>query len=313
MIRPLRVAALLLLLVPSCGPISTVAGGLKARKDAGKKPDQPFGASGIPPQLRGSGTPVAAGGNLPAKKIEITPDNEIAWTDPDNPDAGIPELGDLLAKQKKNTPWEEKPEIARQRSARENKPILIWFTDSQRSPACKILARELFEKREFEVWAKENFVRLRVDGNTRQKDPNLSMGDAMDKEVRTQDYVEDMKKRYKILGYPALLVLSSDGTVVGRYKGFRSGDADYTWGLLKQGQMVAQKANAEWRAGLSAKGYREWQDQSGNKVFAKLGRYASGKLSLVEPDGRRSQTTETRLSDSDREWIKQQKAARGLQ
>lgn len=313
MIRPLRVATFLVLLLPSCGPISTISDSVKARRDAGKKEEQPFGSTGIPPQLRGKGTAVAGGGNTPAQKIEITPDSEISWTDPDNPDAGVPQLNDLLALQKKNVAWESDEGVARQRAAREGKPILVWFTDSQRSPACKILIRELFEKKDFETWSKEKFVRLRVDAYARQRDPNLSIGEAQDLEVRAKNRVADMKERYKVLGYPTLLVLSGDGAVVGRYKGFRSGDADYMWGLMKQGEMVASKANAEWRAGLAKKGYREWQDRKGNKVFAKLGRYSEGRLSLVEPDGRRSQTTEVKLSDSDQEWIKQQKAMRGIQ
>ena len=58
-----------------------------------KKKDEPFGPTGIPPQLRAknsdAGTPVVAGGNVPGKTpaLNFTPEEDIVYTDPDNPDA----------------------------------------------------------------------------------------------------------------------------------------------------------------------------------------------------------------------------------
>jgi len=260
----------------------------------------------------GGGTAVAAGSNVPISPTMITPDNEISWTDPDHPENGIPELSTLMAAPKKGL-WEDNESIARQRAVRDGKPLLIYFTDSQRSPTSRQLDDELFAKKDFEQWAKEKFVRLRIDAYPRVKDPNLSMEQATEKEIENKAYIAEMNKRYKVMGYPALLVLSPSGDVIGRYKGYKAGGADYTWGLLKQGQGLAAKAGNEWRSGLMQKGYREWQDRSGNKVFAKLLSYSNGTLYLVEPDGRRSRTVENRLSDPDRDWIKQQKLLRGIQ
>jgi thioredoxin-related protein len=278
-----------------------------------KEAVKPFGPSGIPPQLRagGAGTPVTPGGNVTVAPVNITPESDIAWTDPDNPDAGIPELNTVLEAPKRG-PWDQSDRVAMRRASREGKPVLVWFTDSQNSPGCKALSAELFSKSEFESWVRDRFVRLRVDANTRQRGPNLSLDEVATKEANMRAYVAELKKRYKILGHPSVLILSPGGEVLGRYKGYRSGDAEFFWGLLRQGDIVAQKRFAEWRTGLEKKGYREWQDRSGRKVFAKLLAYADGKLLLVEPDGQRSRTQELRLSDADRDWIKQQKAMRGL-
>ncbi|HCQ38603.1 MAG TPA: hypothetical protein DIV39_05570, partial [Verrucomicrobiales bacterium] len=57
-------------------------------------------------------------------------------------------------------------------------------------------------------------------------------------------------------------------------------------------------------------GYREWADQQGRKVFARLTRYKSGQLILVEPDGRKIRASESRLSDADRTWIAAERAKR---
>lgn len=310
MIAPLLLS---LVLVPSCGHLTN----LVKSKDSGKKKDSPFGPTGIPSPLRASGgtggTPVAAGGNIaPSQPLQITPESDIAWTNPDDPDGGIPELAPLLAAPKKG-PWEESEAVAKQRASRENKPLLIWFSDSKNSPGCKGASAELFADHAFDAWAREKLVRLKVDAYTRQSDPNLSIGEGIDKEVRQRDYVTEMKKRYKVLGHPTFLILDSSGDVVAKYKGYHSGQAAYTWGLFKQGQALAEKTNSEWRAGLIKKGYRDWQDRKGNKVFAKLTGYAKGQLYLIEPDGQRSRTTESRLSDADQSWIKQQKAMRGIE
>lgn len=312
--HPRSAATLLLtiLLLPCCARFS----GLVKSKDAGKKkPDAPFGPTGIPSELRSAdaGTPIRFGGNVTlSQPLQVTAENDIAWTDPDNPEGGISELAPLLSAPKK-TLWEASETIARQRSSRENKPLLIWFSDSKNSPGCKGISAELFSDLAFNEWAKEKFVRLKIDSNVRLDDPNLSIGAGMDREIRMNHAVVEMKKRYKILGHPTFLVLASSGDVMATYKGYHSGQADYTWGLFRQGQSLAEKSNTEWRAGLMKKGYRDWQDRKSNKVFAKLVSYSKGQLALIEPDGKRSRTTEARLSDSDQSWIKQQKAARGIE
>ena len=302
---------LALLLVPSCAQL----GGLFGSGGGKEKEDQPFGPTGIPPELRGGaseGTPVVAGSNRPSATLQVTPESDIMWTDPDNPEGSVAELAPLMSAPKKG-PWEDNEAIAKTRASRENKSLLIWFSDSKNSPGCKRIAAELFADYGFNEWAKEKFVRLKIDTVVRPNDPDLSIGDALDKEVRMKNYVAELKKRYKVLGHPTFLILTSGGDVVATYKGYRAGQADYTWGLFRQGESIAAKANAEWRAGLMKKGYREWQDRKGNKVFARLTNYSKGQLYLVEPDGKRSRTSESRLSDSDQAWIKQQKAARGIE
>lgn len=278
----------------------------------------PFGATGIPPQLRAkgtdTGTAVTPGGNAvpPSAGLNLTPEDDIIFTDPDNPDAKLPDLSTLLSAPKRG-PWEESETIAKQRSAREGKPLLIWFTDSARSPMCKALAQELFATPDFEKWAAEKLIRLRVDAQVRENDPNLSLGEKETRLVDIKDYVARLKKTYKILGQPSVLMLNSSGEVIGRYRGYKRGDAEYFWGRLKHAEVVSTTAYQSWRAGLEKTGYREWQDRKERKVFAKLTGYANGTLTLIEPDGTRSRTQEKLLSDKDRDWIAEQKKLRNLQ
>lgn len=280
----------------------------------------PFGPTGIPPALRSksanAGTPVVAGGNA-AATLNVTPEEDIVFTDPDNPEANLPELTALLSNApKRSNPWEESETIAKQRASREGKPLLIWFTDSKNSPMCKALSQDLFSTPDFEKWALEKLVRLRVDANAAGSsfvtDKDISLGEKESRIVEVRNYGIRLKKQYKVLGYPSLIMLNPSGEVIGAYRGYKRGQGDYTWGLLKQGEAVSANAYQNWRAGLEKKGYREWKDRKERKIMAKLVSYSNGTLILIEPDGTRCRTDESKLCDNDRAWIAEQKKLRNL-
>ncbi len=258
------------------------------------------------------GAAVTPGGNVGQKQLEITPDEDLVFTDPDNPDAGIPELETLMAAPKRG-PWEDSETIARQTAAREGKPILIWFTDSARSPICRRLSEELLAKNDFGDWAEKHVVRLRVDANISVDDPNLSLDQVATRKVEIRRYIEGIKKRYKVRGHPTLLMLNPSGEVLWKESGYSAGEADYLWGLMKQAATVTAEQYKEWRKKLEGKGYRDWEGASGRKVFAKLVSYAEGNLILIEPGGVRYKTHESRLSREDKQWIREQKARRGIE
>ena len=281
----------------------------------------PFGGGSIPPQLRAKksddGTTVPPGGNANAAiENQLTPEEDIIFTDPDNLEAGLPELSAILTSPKRRGPWEESETIAKKRAAREGKPIVIWFTNSQMSPMCKTLNQELYATPDFTAWAADKVVLLKVDANVRAheslKDAE-TIGSAMDREVALKNYVATMKKRYKVLGHPYLVMLNPSGSVMLRRAGYKRGDADFYWGLIKQGEVASSHAQKSWRDELEKKGYREWKDRKGRAVFAKLTNYSDGTLTLIEPDGTRCRTDEKKLSDEDRDWIDEQKRLRGIQ
>jgi hypothetical protein len=282
--------------------------------DAGRTPADAAPPAVPPALVRRSGvdggTPVAPPAPVAA---QLTPEEEIVFTDPDNPDATLPELSTLLsAAPKRREAWEQSESVAKRRAAREGKPLLIWFTDSARSPMCKALNEELFSNPEFEKWAGEKLVRLRIDANVRLDETDLSLGEKESRLVDLGAYVTRMKKQYKVLGQPVLVLLNPAGEVIGRYRGYKRGEADFKWGLIKQGEAAATHGHRIWRESLEQKGYREWRDRQGRRVFARLVAYADGHLTLVEPDGTRSRTHEDKLSEEDREWIDGQKRNRGL-
>jgi hypothetical protein len=257
------------------------------------------------------GTEVQPGGNVESRQLSYTPEEDIAWTNPDDPDAGIPELETLMAAPKRG-PWEESETIARQTAARVGKPILIWFTDSSMSPACKALSAELFATQSFGIWAEKNVVRLRVDSTIHVDDLNLSLDEKISRQNELKSYVQRLKKRYKVLGHPTLLMLNMSGEVLWKDTGYKRGQADFVWGLIKQAAAVNSNQYQEWRKNLESKGYRKWEGSNGREVFAKLVTYSKGDLILIEPGGERYKTNESQLSKKDQKWIAEQKILRGI-
>jgi thioredoxin-related protein len=279
--------------------------------DAGTSP---FGPTGVPPHLRpkgfDEGSAVTPGGNQSqaqaealAKALDYDPSSDLAWTQADDADAGIPELEQIWKGATQGSRWLESESQALRESKKSGKPLLIWFNDKQIA-ASNTINTELLSTKDFEEWAHGNTVRLVVDMNPTGKDA--------DEVFRRTVHNRQLKKKYNARGFPTLVVLSPSGEVIGRYSGYRRGKEDYLWGQLKQGVSVAADNYKNWRSGLEKKGYREWSDGKGRAVFARLVHYHEGELVLVEPDGQRARTHENKLSSQDRLWIQQQKAARGI-
>lgn len=270
----------------------------------------PFGPTGIPAELRKKppegGVVVTAGGNRRIAPITNYSPDDLVWTDPDDPDAVIPELQGLMAVKPQDSPWRESEREAIRESKQSGKPLLVWFTDSSgRCPACQTLSSTLLTRSDFEVWASSNVVRLIADVGVKGKD--------IEDDARKKLYVRNLKKKYSVRGLPTLMVITPSGDVIGRYKNYRKGKEDFLWGQAKQGVMVANDRHKSWKETMENKGYRDWSDGKGKTIFAKLAAYNDGNLLLVEPDGQRARTHEKRLSAKDRVWIQHQKEQRGIQ
>lgn len=315
-ITVLFVAGLACCLICGCGFVGKLKSGGETEED------KPFGTSGIPPHMRArggqeGGTAVAAGGNQPGlpANFQITPDEDLIFTDPDNPDAIIPELSTLLAEQGASRgPWEKSDTVARKRAMRENKAMMIWFTDSGRSPMCKALDEELLSTPEFNAWAGENLVRLRIDSNLAAlgRDNELSLDEAETLRVDVKNYIDSMRRRYRVMGHPSVVILDAEGQVLTRYRGYRRGEAAVFFGKIRHSESVASRNNDRWRKKMEERGYREWRDSRGRTtIFARLVNYHKGTLVLVEPDGSQVRTREAHLSAADKAWIAEEKRKRG--
>jgi thioredoxin-related protein len=283
-------------------------------KKNAKKEVNPFGPTGIPKELRANPEVYGPAGEagVDAAQVSValanhTKAENIMWTDPDKMDQNIPELQKLLAGPKREV-WLKSETEAKRLAIREGKCVMIWFTDSVRSPLCKQLSEELFGQADFGDWARDHAIRLMVDQSAL-----MARGEKYDKEVSAQEYVETMKKKYKALGSPTVVVLSPQGELLAKYRGYTKGQAEFFWGQLKHSVNVGESEYQNWMKKLEKQGYRRWHDKQDRTLVARLVSYHKGEMVMVEPDGNRFRTKESSLSRADQDWIEAEKKKRGIQ
>lgn len=88
---------------------------------------------------------------------------------------------------------------------RQGRRVLVDFTGSDWCVWCKRLEGEVFESPEFQRWAGERFVLLRLDYPQRTPQSPL---------LKRQN--QELLAKYQIQEYPTVLFLDADGTEVGR-------------------------------------------------------------------------------------------------
>ena len=103
------------------------------------------------------------------------------------------------------TIWHESFEEAQAASLESGKPILADFTGSDFCTWCIKLKKDVFETSEFKSWASENVTLLELDYPKRGIQTPA---------IRRQN--SELKDRYKIQGYPTVLLLDSEGEVMGK-------------------------------------------------------------------------------------------------
>ncbi len=233
-------------------------------------------------------------------------EGDVTFTNPDNPTEDIAAITAAFSKKGSMQEWTDKYTKALQYSRREGLPLIIWFHDSFLNPASIKLGQELMDTREFDAWAKDKVVRLKLDSGIRTRDPdNRSRG--LDPE-----FINGRAAQFGVRTKPAVIVMSASGKVQGTLTGYNAGNGDAYLADLKRYVKQADQDFQEFKKTLEAKGYRTWHGaKDDTTLFAKLQKYdADQKLVwLREFDGRVSCTREQLLSQPDIDWIMKEKAA----
>lgn len=249
--------------------------------------------------------PTKVGRGVKIQGYELPSDDEIVWSDEEDPEADIGFDKAFKARPKRRTEWGKSLSRARRESMVSGKPILLWFTNLDRkAPNDVALTRQVFSDSDFRKWARKNVLRVQVDvsGGT------SGLSKLNDRQTRVDNYIEDLKKRYKVNGVPCLVVLAPSGQVTTQIRGYRR-DGQDAYRTKLEDQVATIKTNEKfWRGRMQKKGYRLWTGSNGLQLFAKLARFNQGELTLVEPTGRKLKTKVSQLSALDKAWIEAEKA-----
>jgi thioredoxin-related protein len=111
---------------------------------------------------------------------------------------------------------------AREEAKSSHKLLLLDFTGSDWCGWCIRLQREVFSKPEFEEYARDNLVLMKVD---------FPRAQALTAEVRSQN--QALAQKYGIQGFPTIVVLNESGKPVGAL-GYMPGGPSAFIGELKK-------------------------------------------------------------------------------
>lgn len=102
-----------------------------------------------------------------------------------------------------NLNWEENLETALQKAKTENKAVLVNFTGSDWCQWCIRLSDEVFSKSEFEDYAEDNLILVRLD-----------FPRSIEQSAETKLYNNQLAQRYGVQGFPTILLFNSQGKMV---------------------------------------------------------------------------------------------------
>ncbi len=101
--------------------------------------------------------------------------------------------------------WLESWTKATEAAKAAKKPILVAFIGSDWCSDSKKLDKEVFSTKEFNDWAQKSVILLKLDF------PHHTPQDAA---IKKQN--EDMAAKYKVKGYPTVLLLNAEGKQLGQ-------------------------------------------------------------------------------------------------
>ena len=95
---------------------------------------------------------------------------------------------------------------------KEKKALLLLFTGSDWCPPCKKLHHDVFDSQEFKDFAKKNLVLVELDF-PRKKENKLP--------AEQQKYNRALSRKFKVRGFPTVIILDADGNELERWVGYR--------------------------------------------------------------------------------------------
>lgn len=166
--------------------------------------------------------------------------------------------------------WEINPHFAFDRAQREQKPMLLLFTGQWNNHAMA-LSEEVFATKSFNEFVKENLVICYLNYERNITD--------------NPDVLRRIKEKFKVKGYPNVLLFNPNGDVEKGIRGYRTGrPVDYFNRLRAACLPILQSIEAQ-KAELVRYGYRDWSNYMGKVIFAKFLAQNGTKVQLQDASG----------------------------
>ncbi|MBL9159669.1 MAG: thioredoxin family protein [Verrucomicrobiales bacterium] len=168
--------------------------------------------------------------------------------------------------------WEINPHYAFDRAQREQKPLLLLFTGVW-NPQAMALSQEVFSTKSFNEYVKENLVICYLSYPRNYTD--------------APDALRRLKDKFKVKGYPNVLIFNPNGEVERGIRGYRTGrPIDYFNQLVATCTPVLESIKVQ-KSQLVASGYRDWSNYLGKLIFAKFVQRDATHVILEDASGQR--------------------------
>ncbi len=235
------------------------------------------------------------------KKVDNGSDEELIWTDPDNPDAEIPGLTAAFESRRQGNGWLGNLGRGISLARREGRPLIIWFHNSVTSPRSNRLGAHLLDTPKFNVWCQDRIIRVKLDAGASMDE---ATGDSARYSMRS---INALARRYGLSHFPGVVVVDPRGKVTARIDGY-DGFVGEVEGELKLGVEQAEQNYTNYKNELTQRGYREWRSRRGDRLFAKLQRYdeVNQVVYLRDPGGKVSRTRLDRFCREDIAYLDEQ-------
>ncbi len=101
-----------------------------------------------------------------------------------------------------NLEWETNLETALKKAQSENKSVLVNFTGSDWCIWCQRLNNEVFSQKEFEKFAEENLILVKID-----------FPKNIEQTMETKMYNNQLAQRFGVEGFPTIFLLNKNGEI----------------------------------------------------------------------------------------------------
>lgn len=184
--------------------------------------------------------------------------------------------------------WEINPHFAFDRAQREQRPLMLLFTADWNTQALA-LSQEVFATKSFNEYVKENLVICYLNYPKNSTD--------------SPDTLRRIKEKFKVHGYPNVLIFNPNGEVGRGIRGYRTGrPVDYFNELVAACHPVLESIEVQ-KAELVRKGYRDWSNYLGKLVFARFVEHDPSHVILQDAAGQKWNVPINDLAPDDQRMV----------
>lgn len=183
-----------------------------------------------------------------------------------------PERVQIFPEDPESAWWEINPHFAFARAQREQRPLMLLFTGIWNTQAMA-LSQEVFATKSFNNYVKENLVVCFLNYPRNYTD--------------APDALRRIKDKFKVKGYPNVLVFNPNGEVERGIRGYRPGrPIDYFNELIGVCRPVIESTKGQ-KAALISRGFRDWSNYLGKEIFARFVKHDGEKVVIQDASGQK--------------------------